>query len=144
MLALWLGAGVIAAQAAPPAVDDSGNFGGDDAPRAPRPVIYVWPERKEEAIEAISAVEDETEPTNTAPQSEAIADLREAIETDATAAIIRARLAAAEAAMASIDAAIASAHRAALIEDMRQAALMAALARDQFEMEVAVALCLLT
>lgn len=143
MLALWLATGVIAAQQTAPAI-----YGGDDAPgagylRKPRPVIYVWPERKEEAIEAISAVEDETEPTNTAPQSEAIADLREAIETDATAAIIRARLAAAEAAMASIDAAIASAHRAALIEDMRQAALMAALARDQFEMEVAIALCLL-
>lgn len=146
MLALWLGAGVIAAQAAPPAVDDSGNFGGDDAPRAPRPVIYLWPERKEEAIEAIEAVEDAAEDASAPAQaiSEApLSALREAIEQDAASTIIRTRLAAAEAVLSLLDTAILDAHRAALIEDMRKAAIAAAMAREQFEIEIALALCLL-
>ena len=143
MLSLWLAVGVLGSgqnglQLQPPA-----KIGGDDAPRAPRPIIYLWPERKEEAIEAIEAVEDETEPTNSAPQSEAIADLREAIEKDATAAIIRAALARAEQALRSADRMVEEARRAALIEDMRRAAIAAAVARENAEIEIAAALCLI-
>jgi len=144
MLALWFGAGVLASQpSAPPVVDEIARYGGDDAPLAARPVIYLWPEKKAEAIEAIEAVEDETEPTNTAPQSEAVADLREAIEKDATAAIIRATLARAESLLDETERRVADARRAALIEDMRQAAIAAAMAREQMEIEIAVAICLL-
>lgn len=144
MLALWFGAGVLASQPPTPAVvDEIVRYGGDDTPRAPRPVIYLWPEKKAEAIEAIEAVEDETEPTNTAPQSEAVAGLREAIEKDATAAIISTTLARAELLLAETERRVADARRAALIEDMRQAAITAAMAREQMEIEIAVAICLL-
>lgn len=135
----------LAGRQAAPAIP-SRPAGGDDAPgkgpREVRPVIYLWPERKEEALEAIEAVEQASE----APEGgsrQAVADLRAAIEQEAAAAVIRDRLAIAEAALVAIDAAIIDAHQRALFEDMRQAAIAAALAREQFEMEVAIALCLL-
>lgn len=152
MITLWLATGVLAKA---PAAAEQPIRGGDDAGRSrssrraveSRPVIYLWPERKEEALEAIEAVQEIAEPASSpaspSPEAVALQSLRVAIEQEATAAIIRARLEAAAVALQDMDRVIADAHRAALIEDMRQAAIAAAMAREQSDMEIAFAVAVL-